>query len=60
MVVFSVTYLVVFALHELTALEASRRANDALDSIRISDRIGGFAFRRQTSACTKESDTGTR
>jgi hypothetical protein len=52
MVVFSVVYLVVFALHEITALEGSRRVNDALDSIGGSDRIAGFAFHRQ-AACAR-------
>ena len=55
MVVFSVTCLVVFALHELTALEQSRRANDALGSIHISDRIAGFPFHRQDSARAEET-----
>ena len=32
--------------------------DDALDSIRISDRIAGFAFHRQARAGAEESITG--
>lgn len=45
MVVFSVIYLMVFALHEVRAGKGPV-GNDALDSNRICNGIAGFAFHR--------------